>query len=55
MVEQARAVNRWPVGSFDEHQFDVPPLRHRACEEQSRPSAFAPDAFDPPAPPASDT
>ena len=54
-AEQARAVNRWPVRSFDEHRFDIPPLRHRACWQKSRPSAFAPDAFDPPAAPASDT
>ena len=55
MAEQTRPVNRLPVGSFDEHQFDVPPLRHRACWQKSRPCAFAPDACDPPAPPASDT
>ena len=54
-TEQARAVNRWPVGSFDEHLFDDLPLRHRACWQKSRPSAFAPDACDPLAPPASDT
>ena len=49
MAEQTRPVNRLPVGSFDEHQFDVPPLRHRACYQKSRPSAFAPDLCDPPA------
>jgi len=54
-MRTARPINRWPVGSFDEHRFDVRPLRHRSCEEQSRPSALAPDAFDPPSPPASDT
>jgi len=54
-IEQARAVNRWPVGSFDERGFDVPPLRHRACWQKSRPSAFAPDVCGPPTPPASDT
>jgi len=53
--EQARPVNRWPVGSFEEHRSDIQPLRHRACEEKSRPSAFAPDSCDPPAVPASDT
>jgi len=52
---KARAVNRWPVRSFDEHPFDVPPLRHRACWQKSRPSAFAPILREPPAPPASDT
>jgi hypothetical protein len=26
---------------------DVPPLRHRACGQKSRPSAFAPKPFDP--------
>jgi len=36
------------VGSFDEHQFDAPPLRHRACWQKSRPSAFAPISCDPP-------
>jgi len=53
--EQTRAVNRWPVGCFDERRSDVPPLRHRACWQQSRPSAFARVFCDPPAPPASDT
>jgi len=43
-MRQARPVNRWPVGSFDERRFDVPPLRHRACWQKSRLSAFAPDA-----------
>jgi len=38
---------RLPVGCFDEHRFDVPPLRHRACWQKSRPSAFAPNPFDP--------
>lgn len=53
--EPTRSANRWPVRSFDEYGPDVPPLRHRACWQKGRPSAFAPDAFDPPAPPASDT
>jgi hypothetical protein len=52
--EQARPANRWPVWSFDEHGFDAPPLRHRACWQKSRPSAFAPHPCDPLAPPASD-
>ena len=55
ICEQARPVNRWPMGSFDEHKYDVSPFRHRACWQNSRPSAFASDAFDPPAAPASDT
>jgi len=38
---------RLPVGCFDEHRFDVSPLRHRACWQKSRPSAFAPNPFDP--------
>ena len=37
------------MGSFDEHQSDIAPLRHRACWQKSRPSAFAPDPCDPPA------
>ena len=53
-AEQARPANRWPVGCFDEHGFDVPLLRHRACWQKSRPSAFAPNPCDPPSPPASD-
>jgi len=34
-----------------ESLFDVPPLRHRACEKQSRPSAFAVHHCIPHAPP----
>jgi len=52
--EQTRPANRWPVGRSEERRFDVPPLRHRACEEQSRPSAFALDDCDPSTSPASD-
>ena len=54
ICEQTRAANRWP-SPLSSGGYRGSALRHRACEEQSRPSAFAPDVCDPPAPPASDT
>ena len=54
LCEQARPANRWPSSlSSDAYRNQV--LRHRACWQKCRPSAFAPSPCDPPAPPASDT
>jgi len=54
MAERARPANRWPWG-LSSNGYRDEALRHRACWQKSRPSAFAPVSFDPPAPPASDT
>ena len=46
---RACPLKRWPLGSFDEYHFNVPPLRHSACCQKSRPSALPPILCDPPA------
>jgi len=53
-AERARPANRWP-SSLSSDGYRGSALRHRACWQKSRPSAFAPVSCDPPAPPASDT